>query len=523
MIVLAATACAWISDLEHQDFVDGDRDGFYSDEFVDGTDCDDQDDDVHPEAAESCNDIDDDCDEWVDEGCEVDGDADTDADADTDTDADGDADSDTDSDSDADPGRRWVGADTVGDAASFTWVGRGAGYRDGYALEWVDDLNGDGKDDVVLAEAGSEGRVRLHTTPFSSDMGVSDADRAWSGGSAFATILAVPGDVTGDGSQDLVVYDATGALLLPGPLPSATTSAGITLTVTGSVLDLDGLADRHGDGQDDLVVSTRPSSGRGAVYVWSSGPTAGAVDQAGLQIAMGSTRAASFGLQVAGCDANGDGIDDLVLGEDGGGSLPGRLWFVDGSTSDGSLSLDDVDSFIERSAADELFGISTRCAGDTDGDGREDVLVGATQDDSGGTSAGAAYLVTGRPSTWPASFDDVHARWLGTAGDYLGIGVHGPGDTDVDGYADVAVPGYAASGGNGQVHVFYGPVSPGVWGAADAADYTLTGGPTDYLGLGTPRRSGDANGDAFPDLLLGANGRQDQHGGASIVLALGWE
>ena len=70
-MILFLLACAWIDDAEHGDFIDADGDGFWSDAFTDGNDCDDRDAAVHPQAIEGCNGLDDDCDGATDEGTDA--------------------------------------------------------------------------------------------------------------------------------------------------------------------------------------------------------------------------------------------------------------------------------------------------------------------------------------------------------------------------------------------------------------------------------------------------------------------
>ena len=87
--------------------------------------------------------------------------------------------------------------------------------------------------------------------------------------------------------------------------------------------------------------------------------------------------------------------------------------------------------------------------GDMDGDGQDDMLVGAFREDTGGASAGSVYLVNGPPNGL-ISLASANAKLYGTdANGYAGYSVAVVGDTDGDGKADVLVGGpYTDTGGS---------------------------------------------------------------------------
>ena len=144
VLLLALSGCAWITDAEHQDFVDADEDGYYSDFFSDGDDCDDADDTVHPGAPELCDGIDNDCDGAAEIGDDC---LDTPGDHDT---VDDDGDGYSEAEGDCDDGNGAINpaaTDIVGDGVDQNCDGVDGvdGDEDGYAAEWS---GGDDCDDA---------------------------------------------------------------------------------------------------------------------------------------------------------------------------------------------------------------------------------------------------------------------------------------------------------------------------------------------------------------------------------------
>ena len=103
-----------------------------------------------------------------------------------------------------------------------------------------------------------------------------------------------------------------------------------------------------------------------------------------------------FSVSTAG-DVNGDGYSDVIVGayyNDAGGSNAGRSYIYFG----GTLMDNTADVIMTGEAAGDYFGYSVSTAGDVNGDGYSDVIVGAYSNDAGGSDAGRAYIYFGGAS-----------------------------------------------------------------------------------------------------------------------------
>ncbi len=346
-------------------------------------------------------------------------------------------------------------------------------------------------------------------------------------GEELGAAVGLGGDITGDGYPDLALGGPSAAwggvdsgVLYVVSRPSAGSfnvgsraeailwgdpgaEVGASLSFAGDV---------DGDGVEDLVVGAPGvaifGADAGAAYVLP-GPFSGSSSIVGVGFEfLGSGAGTRAGASISGAgDLDNDGFDDVVVGAYGADSEAGAAYIAYGPISAGGI-LDYVDVELNGEAAGDEAGSSVGGAGDFDGDGFDDLVVGALGESSVGSGTGAVYIVFGPPagSGSLGSLSDVKLIGEG-AFDYVGHAVDGVGDTDGDGLDDIVVTARWEDGGgssSGAAYLVLGGAT-GTMGLA-SADAKFVGTAANELAGSALAGIGDFDGDSRGDFLIGAEG-----------------
>ncbi len=396
--------------------------------------------------------------------------------------------------------------------------------------------------------------------------------------------IAAAGDVNGDGYDDLILgaasataagvrkagvsYVAFGRVCASPCFPALFDLAGLVPSTglrfegvdrqdySGSNVSTAG--DFNADGVDDLMIGAfgADPGGRsiaGATYVvFGRAAASGGLppttplreldSRNGLRIEGASAGDFSSSPIASAGDVNGDGVDDIIIGarlaDPGGRVEAGTSYVVFGRDVGASSSfpsnlplaqLDGTNGFrVDGVNAGDRSGISVAGAGDVNGDGVDDIIIGAARAEPDGLAlAGASYVVFGRDTAeggFPARIELARLdgssgfRLDGAEGDRSGIGVASAGDVNADGIGDLLIGADSADPGGrlsaGTTYVFFGrdttagtafPASIRLSELDGSTGFRINGvGEYDASGYRVAA-AGDVHGDGLGDILIGAD------------------
>ncbi len=389
----------------------------------------------------------------------------------------------------------------------------------GRTIAGAGDVNADGFDDFIVGAIGDDnggsnaGSARVFSGANGSVLftfyGTGANDQ-------FGSSVAGAGDVNNDGYDDLIVgafqdddsaVDAGSATVFSG------LDGSILFKIDGNAaqdnfgISVAGVGDLDGDSFDDFAIGAwladAPGIDSGAARVFSG------FDGSPIYTFLGDDAGDQMGTSLASAgDVNNDGTPDIIVGailDDNGGGNSGMARIYSGS--DGTIlhTLNGTGGF-------DLFGISVDGIGDINADGFGDVIVGAMFDDNNGTDSGSATVFSG------ADGSVLFAVNGAAAGDQMGFSVAGPGDVNGDGVVDFAggAPRASVNGFESGSVVFY----DGNDGSIIRTFNGFFAGDQFGTSIGG---MGDANGDGFKELVIGAP-FQDSTGfnaGAIFAISIG--
>ncbi|HMR41324.1 MAG TPA: FG-GAP-like repeat-containing protein [Ignavibacteria bacterium] len=398
------------------------------------------------------------------------------------------------------------------------FTGAAANDNSGTSVSSAGDVNGDGYDDVIIGSPNNDGggsnagRAYIY---FGGMIINSVADVILTGASAndnFGTSVSSAGDVNGDGYDDVIVgaylNDAGGnnsgrAYIYFGGSNMNNTA---DVILTGVAADnyfgfsVSGAGDVNGDGFADVVIgaylNNAGGAGAGRAYLYYGGS---AMNNVADVIMTGAAANDNFGYSVSEAgDVNGDGYADIVIG-----AMLSDAAAVNAGRAYiyfGGASMNNVsDVVFNGSAANDFFGLSVSSAGDVNGDGYSDIICGAPFNDFNGNESGRAYVYFGGPVMNNTS-DIIFTG--AAANDNFGYSVAAAGDMNGDGFSDLIAGAYgsdAAGTNSGRVYLYNGGSDPD-----NIADAVFTGdAANDNFGYSV-KSAGDMNGDGFSEILAGA-------------------
>lgn len=428
-------------------------------------------------------------------------------------------------------------------------IGENSEDKAGQDLSIIGDVDGDGLDDLLIGapenndggnNAGKAYLILGSSIGVSGTIDLSTADYSFTGegaGDLFGHSVASAGDVDGDGLDDILIgakangHGGSNAgkvyLFLGGSLGNTTelSASNADYSFTGedannyAGVSVSSAGDVDNDGLDDILIgaymNSQYSASAGKAYL-ILGSSLGLEANISLDVAdyffLGSSVNDFLGFSVASAgDVDNDGYDDILIGAHG---------FDEGGTEAGAVGLflgasfGQVITTFTMATADYLFvgeepynlaGISTASAGDVDGDGLDDILIGAY-----GYSGyrGKTYVILGSSLDLTSMIDLANADYslLGeTADSYSGTEVSSAGDVDGDGLDDVLIGAYGYGNSLGQTYLFFSSSLGGSSGNLSTADHIFSGDDTDDKSGQAVSGGGDLNGDGVLDILISSS------------------
>lgn len=438
----------------------------------------------------------------------------------------------------------------AGEGAAFVYLGSAQGVVDnpvviqgnqahahmGSSVTSAGDVNGDSYADIIVGAPhydklyANQGLANVY---FGSATGINVNTPIGLAGKQmneeFGRSVACAGDVNGDSFADIIIAGRTqgkgladeGAASLFNGFPAGVNKQPASTFRSNQANALFGQSiasagDVNGDGFSDLVIGAylydAGQSNEGIAMIWHGG--ASGINAANAAALHANQPESAFGYSVSGAgDVDGDGYDDVIVGAphyDNGQSEEGVAFVFRGTPSGISKT---ASNMMEADQADAGFGTSVSAAGDVNGDGFGDIVVGAMHYENGEDEEGAAYVYLGSPTGIQAIPIVLESNKTGA---WFGCAASHGGDLNGDGFSEIVIGAMNYSNGQseeGALYVFFGsPAGPGLAGMhiveSDVEDARLGN---------SVAHTGDLNGDGRHDIVAGAYSYGENDAGALFI------
>lgn len=378
--------------------------------------------------------------------------------------------------------------------AIFTFNGDSAGDQFGFSVSGAGDVNGDGFADVIIGAPYVDSYSGSAIVFSGLDGTVLLTFYGESAGDWFGISVSGAGDVNGDGYADVIIGaagdDHNGLIDSGSAIVFSGLDGTVLLTFYGDSAhdrfgtSVSGAGDVNDDGYADVIIGAQlddsNGSNSGSAKVFSG------LNGTPIFTFNGESAGDLFGISVSDAgDVNDDGVPDVIVGA----PLADRNGIVDSGSATVFSGLDGGMLFTFYGNLDyDQFGSSVSSAGDVNGDGCADVIVGAPLVDDNGLNSGSATVFSGLDGA------PLFTSYGSLAGEEFGSSVSGAGDVNGDGLADVVVGApFVLYNGFGSATVL-----SGLDGTVLFTFYGDSAG--DWFG-----HSVSGAGDGFPNVIVGAN------------------